>query len=414
MVKKIILYGWSVLFLAMVSSAFAGKVELTTYYPAPMGEYQTLSTTENAYFATTSGSVGIGTTTPNYAGYGGRGLTINSLGRASFIELFRNEDVGTDSIVGAWRAGTDKNSAIAGIDFLTGSTNNKTGAISFKVWKSGSLSDAANEAMRISSDGNIGIGVLPFTSPTVVRLVVSGPDDIAAQQLHVRSSDANSGRLEIGYRYDAGVAEYGRLQAWGGVGTAKALLLNPGGGSVGVGTLAPEGLLDVDGAIFFGPGRGKLYSANPGSLTSGCETVLTVNSGNGGANDSIYIGPHINGVTGVIDLVAATVMVNGVTKYTSDISLKKDIATIPEALKKVCDLRGVTYHWKDENRGVSLQMGVIAQEVEKVFPEIVGSDKHGLKLVEYNGLIPPLIEAIKEQQQQINVLKKEVAELKKR
>ena len=45
-------------------AAFAGKVELTTYYPAPYGEYKNLTSTEDAYFATTSGGVGIGTTNP--------------------------------------------------------------------------------------------------------------------------------------------------------------------------------------------------------------------------------------------------------------------------------------------------------------------------------------------------------------
>ncbi len=51
------------LILAMTPSAYAGKVELTTYYPAPYGEYKTLSTTENAAFASTSGGVNVGSTT---------------------------------------------------------------------------------------------------------------------------------------------------------------------------------------------------------------------------------------------------------------------------------------------------------------------------------------------------------------
>lgn len=46
------------------ATAFAGKMELTTYYPAPLGEYETLSTTGDTNLATTSGNVGIGTETP--------------------------------------------------------------------------------------------------------------------------------------------------------------------------------------------------------------------------------------------------------------------------------------------------------------------------------------------------------------
>jgi len=175
MSKNVFFVCLTILTGALATVAHAGKVELTTYYPAPMGEYQTVSTTESAYFATTSGSVGIGTTTPNYAGYGGRGLTINSLGRASYIELFRNENVGTDSMVGAWRAGTDVNSAIAGIDFLTGHDDKTKGAISFKVYKSGSLSDASNEAMRITDDGIVAINnTLTLAPVTGAASVQSG------------------------------------------------------------------------------------------------------------------------------------------------------------------------------------------------------------------------------------------------
>ncbi len=49
--------------LVLVPSAYAGKVELTTYYPAPAGEYKTLSTSEAASFASTAGSVNVGSTT---------------------------------------------------------------------------------------------------------------------------------------------------------------------------------------------------------------------------------------------------------------------------------------------------------------------------------------------------------------
>ena len=60
--KKIFLYGLIVLVLALAPSAYAGKVELTTYYPSPYGEYKNLSTTENAAFASASGTVKVGST----------------------------------------------------------------------------------------------------------------------------------------------------------------------------------------------------------------------------------------------------------------------------------------------------------------------------------------------------------------
>lgn len=88
----------------------------------------------------------------------------------------------------------------------------------------------------------------------------------------------------------------------------------------------------------------------------------------------------------------------------SDKRLKKDIKNIPDALNKLLKLNGVTYNWKDEERGEDTEAGVIAQEVEEVLPEIVKTKEDGYKGVQYERLIPLLIEAIKEQQIQINKL----------
>jgi len=57
-------------------------------------------------------------------------------------------------------------------------------------------------------------------------------------------------------------------------------------------------------------------------------------------------------------------------------------------------------------------MGVIAQEVEKVFPELVTTDEQGRKKVEYEGLIAPLIEAVKELDERVRSLETEIAALK--
>ena len=85
---------------------------------------------------------------------------------------------------------------------------------------------------------------------------------------------------------------------------------------------------------------------------------------------------------------------------TSDISLKDNIQTIVNPLDKIIKLNGVTFNWK-ENQKPSI--GVIAQELEKVLPELVTQGE--VKSVNYNGIIGVLIEAIKE-------LKKEIEDLK--
>ena len=85
----------------------------------------------------------------------------------------------------------------------------------------------------------------------------------------------------------------------------------------------------------------------------------------------------------------------------SDENLKKDISTVDGAVDKVKQLRGVDYTWeKSEEKSI----GVIAQELREVLPELVSESENGLS-VNYNGIIGVLIEAIKEQQRQIDKLK---------
>lgn len=87
----------------------------------------------------------------------------------------------------------------------------------------------------------------------------------------------------------------------------------------------------------------------------------------------------------------------------SDETQKTDIQTINNALDIVSDLRGVRFTWKETGESST---GVIAQEVEKVLPELV-TNKDGLKSVNYDGLIGVLIESIKELKEEIRVLKQE-------
>ena len=62
----------------------------------------------------------------------------------------------------------------------------------------------------------------------------------------------------------------------------------------------------------------------------------------------------------------------------------------------------------------AIQSGLIAQEIRKVFPQLVKEDAEGILSVNYTGLIPYMIEAAKEQQQQVDNLKSENQELKRR
>lgn len=106
---------------------------------------------------------------------------------------------------------------------------------------------------------------------------------------------------------------------------------------------------------------------------------------------------------------------DGITEM-SDKRLKKDIHSLEGALASVQQMRGVTYNWRQENpAGIAfekgLQIGLIAQEVEAIFPELVDTDDQGFKSVEYSKLVAVLIEALKEQQAQINSLQSQNGDL---
>ena len=102
------------------------------------------------------------------------------------------------------------------------------------------------------------------------------------------------------------------------------------------------------------------------------------------------------------------------TQTGSDIRLKKNVRNLEGSLDKTLKLRGVKFDWKDEHKGND-QLGFIAQEVEEVLPEVVSDteslgDRHGEthKVVNYQAVVPVLVEAIKELKQEIDDLKEQL------
>lgn len=102
----------------------------------------------------------------------------------------------------------------------------------------------------------------------------------------------------------------------------------------------------------------------------------------------------------------------GTINGSSDARLKTNVNTLTGSLDNVLKLRGVTFNWKKSASNDRLQYGFIAQEVEKIFPDLVGTDSNGFKTINYSGVIPVLTEAIKTQQEEIEELKSENQQLK--
>jgi len=110
---------------------------------------------------------------------------------------------------------------------------------------------------------------------------------------------------------------------------------------------------------------------------------------------------------------------NDVVAYsTSDKRLKENIKPIKNALDKVMNISGVSFDWKELNEedkktihgNTGHDVGVIAQEIEKVLPEVVETRDNGYKAVKYEKIVSLLIEAVKQQQVQIDELKTKLGE----
>jgi len=102
------------------------------------------------------------------------------------------------------------------------------------------------------------------------------------------------------------------------------------------------------------------------------------------------------------DMTVSGTAVAFATVMSSDRNLKTNITAIDNPLNKILDLRGVNYKWKKDTKKTEkwdtkrLRYGVIAQEVKEVFPDIVSVGGDDFHTVQYEGLIPLMIEALKE------------------
>ena len=208
-----------------------------------------------------------------------------------------------------------------------------------------------------------------------------------------------------------------------------------GDGNVGIGTSTPginfNTRFDVVGSTVF---RTNPSVTNQGLKIDyiGTSHRIYSESSSGTAYDLIlgtYPNGHLNQLflqqsTGNVGIGTSSPMAllhvngsagnnTGVWSNLSDQRLKKDIVLIQNALKTVKQLKGVTFRWKDPEKDEEYGRvrGLIAQDVERVLAEWVKTDPDGYKRLEPIGIHALLIEAIKEQQKQIEELERKISSL---
>ena len=296
-----------------------------------------------------------------------------------------NESSGTDAITVAGAI-----TAVAGADFTA--SNNSTDL----VIKLGT-SEAATEVLRFEHEGNIS-----FSKDD--RFIFFGENsEVTLRHVHNTGLLLNStNQLQFG---DSGT--YIHQSADGVLDLVSDTEIE-----INATTIDVNGNLDVSGSITLGGTAITSTAAELNILDGVTSTASELNlvdgitAGTVSASKAVIVDSNkdISGFrnisnTGTITTGGAITASGDITAF-SDERLKSDIETIDNALDKVMNMRGVSYT-KQAEKGI----GVIAQEIEKVLPEVVTDGEY--KSVAYGNIVGVLIEAIKEQQKQIDELKKD-------
>jgi len=279
---------------------------------------------------------------------------------------------------------------------ITGSITT-TGAINGLTLSTGIVSSSAQTI------ANLPTGVVSGSAQTIANLptgTVSGSSQITYASISSIPSGIVSGSSQITYASISSIPS-------GIVSGSSQVSLGSASGNI---ALATQTTGDYVASLV--AGTGVTLSNNSGenatpTIAIGQAVATTSNVRFG----SIGVGMDASGTSGRIDAA------NDVVAFsTSDIRLKENIVPIENALDKISKISGNTYDWRAEFKDVhgyeGNDVGVIAQEVEAVLPQLVQDRDNGYKAVKYDKLVALLIEGIKEQQTQIHSLTLEIEKLK--
>ncbi len=233
------------------------------------------------------------------------------------------------------------------------------------------------ERMRISSDGNVGIGT-------------TGP----GSHLQIDGNISAASWTTDGIAFDSNAATFTDTST-AGAGTVAVRTAN----SFGAPTFASTNAITVTDAF-------TLYVPKPIAGTN--TTITRANSayfeGNVGigqvapayALDVLATGTGVIARFNSTNATGCTLADGGTITCTSDVRMKKNIEDITYGLETIKGLRPVLFNWKYEDDTTSKNLGFIAQEVEALVPKLIATDENGMKSLNTTAMIPILTKAIQE------------------
>ena len=375
------------------------------------------SNTYNAYF--TSGNIGIGSTTPSstlsvvgntlvtgiVTASGGFNLGISSAGTTITAGPITSLNfVGSGNTFSV--SGTTANISISGSGGATISTTAPSTPSAGNLWYNSNL----GRTFIYYSDGDSSqwVDAAPFNIPTTT--LTPGRTDT--------NFTATAGQTVFYVSYTAGYVDV----YLNGIRLTGTEYIATNGTSVTLNEGAASG--DIVSVVELRTGIGATGATGSGGPLQN----ITNNTTNATYYPIFAVGvgttvPYINTTSNYFSFNASsgTLLVNQLSvtgvatatdfNSTSDINLKNNIKQIDKSLDKIIQIKGVTFDWKCNGQSSA---GVIAQDIEKVLPEIVKEAEDGHKTLNYNGLIGLLIEAVKEQQETIKVLEQKINNLEER
>ena len=241
------------------------------------------------------------------------------------------------------------------------------------------------------------------------------PEDVTYAQMYSRIIDASDGTedgaLHIQTMKDGSLTSTFTVSGNAvGIMESTPLFSLHVAGTLGIKTAQPTLTFDRGGAYAWtirnGDGTGSFPLSTLNIVNNAGSPKMTF-------KDNGYIGISVTSPGVALDVAGAIRATSDITAYhSSDIALKENISPISNALTKLDSLNGVCFDWTDEHINSNggphdyfmqkRDVGIIAQELKEVLPEAVRQREDGTLAVKYDGVIPLLIQAIKELKSEIN------------